>query len=106
MQPTVGHTRRVCRIIREWCKTSDATAEGLWRVVMPHLPKRKKTPEKEGQVLNLSNTKVPQAYTQLLAFGPKHCIEPVLNRAEKLATARTVSREATDDEKARCVAEC
>ncbi|KAH8039616.1 hypothetical protein HPB51_007816 [Rhipicephalus microplus] len=49
----------------------------------------------------LSNTEVPQAYTQLLAFGPKHCIEPGMNRAEKLATTKTVSRQAPDDEKAR-----
>ncbi|KAH6944195.1 hypothetical protein HPB50_002262 [Hyalomma asiaticum] len=44
--------------------------------------------------------------SSLLSLGPKHCIEPVLNRPEKLAAARMVSRHVPDEEKARKVLVC
>lgn len=100
------HRRNNRDSYRDWCKTSKSVTETLWNWIRPQLPARKKQASSEGRFLNLSDVSVPEKIQQVLQKGPKFSVEPTLRPEEKIATARTVSKLAKEEERYRCVTEC
>ncbi|KAL3201302.1 hypothetical protein MRX96_053523 [Rhipicephalus microplus] len=82
---------------RDWCRTSNDTAEYLWRQVLRLLPKSKKSLAQAGKVLNLSPTTIPEKHLDVLGLGPKFRFEPSLKRVDKLVLARSISRQVVEE---------
>lgn len=78
----------------------------LWRQVWAFLPKKQKQTNEPGKLLVLGDTPVDEEQRNCLKLGPKFCVEPSLRIPDRLALARDISRNVSDEEKDSCVREC
>ncbi|KAH6928239.1 hypothetical protein HPB50_012978 [Hyalomma asiaticum] len=135
---SVGHCRRVCKILRSecwrqsrflkdclraacstcgdaridrrsyrvWYESAVNLTEVLWRQVWVVLPKKQKNAGEPGKLLFLGDTQVDEEQKDILKLGHKFCVEPSLQLPDRLALARDISRNVSDEEKDSCVREC
>lgn len=89
-----------------WYDSAMNLTEVLWRQVWVFLPKKQKNAAEPGKLLVLGDTQVDEEQKNILKLGPKFCVEPSLQLPERLALARDISRNVSDEEKDSCIREC
>ncbi|KAH7956977.1 hypothetical protein HPB52_014027 [Rhipicephalus sanguineus] len=67
-----------------WCKQMDQVSELQWNNLRLTLPVKKKNRQKEGELLLLRGSDLPEQQRRVLQLGPKYCIEPSLSTPEML----------------------
>ncbi|KAH7976881.1 hypothetical protein HPB52_020875 [Rhipicephalus sanguineus] len=85
-----------------WCKQVDQVSEFLWNTLRLTLPVKRKNRQKEGELLLLSGSDLPEKHRRVLQLGPKQCTETSLSTPKMLVLSRSVSDRETEDDVREC----
>lgn len=84
---------------REWYDCAVNLTEVLWRQAWTSLPKKEKANAEPGKLVILGDAPVDEEQQRIFGLGPKFCTEPSLQTSERLALARDIFMNVSEEEK-------